>query len=361
MLNIKAIDKIRKKIEYRNLNALLVSSTPNIRYLSGFTGSSGLLCIISDKSTPVLLTDSRYITQAENECTGVDILQHGKDIAGIMRGLLAENKIKRLGFEGRHVSFNTFTDWNKKLTPVKLISLGDIVEELRLIKTLEEVEFIKKSILITHDSFMGIIPEIKPGVAERDIQMEVEFMMKKLGSEGPAFETIVASGINAAMPHAKTTDKKVVKGEFIKIDMGVRYGGYCSDMTRVLILGKPSRFQKELYDTVLLAQVTAINSLKIGMKAKELDSVARSIISKAGYGQYFGHGLGHGLGLEVHEAPKISQDEERILKGGMVFTIEPGVYNISWGGIRIEDMVYLRKSGGVEVLTSSTPKDLFIL
>jgi Xaa-Pro aminopeptidase len=349
------IKRIVSLLEKENLDALLVSFRPNVRYLSGYDGTNGLVLITSNER--FFLTDFRYQKQAKKEVGGLKLHFAQRElIYDLPKFKFLQKRNYRLGFEANHTSYNTVQKLKGILPNALLVPAEDLVESLSIIKDKSEIAKIEKAVQITDDAFSYILSLVKPGIKERDLAAEVEYSFKKMGGDGPAFETIVASGYRSAMPHGRASNKKIKVGELVTFDMGAAYQGYASDMTRTLVLGKATPKQKKIYNLVLKAQTKAISKAKAGMSGMELDKVARDVITKAGYGKYFGHGLGHGLGLEVHSGPVVNARSKTILKPGMVITIEPGIYLPEWGGVRIEDDVVVTQRG-CEILNKS-PKSL---
>lgn len=344
-------------IAEKGLHALLVSQQENCRYLSGFTGSSGYL-LISD-SHALLGTDFRYIEQAKEEAPDYEITQVKGDLSDWLPRLVSDLGWRKLGFEANHVSFATHHKLSEaieaKQLDLELIPTASLVERLRSIKEPEELVLIGKAIELTDAAFEYAKSAIHPNITEMEAAWEIESFLRQGGSEGIPFEIIVASGSNSALPHAKPSGRTIQSGEPVLIDMGARINGYCSDFSRTLCLGKPDKNLLGIYDIVLKAQLAAIGGIESGMNAPQADALARSVIEKSGYGDAFGHSLGHGVGLEVHEYPALSSNSSDLLLDGMVFTIEPGIYMAGWGGVRIEDMVILEK-GKVKVLTKSEKK-----
>jgi Xaa-Pro aminopeptidase len=336
----KRVDKLLKKMG-NIIEAFYITNLSNIRYISGFTGSSAYLYV--SKSRQILLTDFRYIEQAENECDGFRIVDYTKE--GLYKTLVKlaeEDGVTTLAFEGEHLRYEEFQNLSHHLLPITTLSMVDFIEEIRMVKAPEELENIKKAAAIADKAFLHILDYIKPGMRETEIALELEYFMKLAGAEKLSFDTIVASGVHSAMPHASPTRKKVEKGDFITMDFGCVYQGYCSDMTRTIVIGKAKKGQKKIYKTVLKAQEQALEQVKAGMLASDLDGVAREIIEEK-YKGYFGHGLGHGVGLDIHEAPRISPKGDVVLAKGMVITIEPGIYIPEFGGVRIEDLIVVTK------------------
>ncbi len=339
------------------MDALLVSQQENCRYLSGFTGSSG--CLLISHSHALLATDFRYIEQAKEEAPDYEITQVKGDLSDWLPRLVSDLGWRKLGFEANHVSFATHHKLSEaieaKQLDLELIPTASLVERLRSIKEPEELVLIGKAIELTDAAFEYAKSAIHPNITEMEAAWEIESFLRQGGSEGIPFEIIVASGSNSALPHAKPSGRTIQSGEPVLIDMGARINGYCSDFSRTLCLGKPDKNLLGIYDIVLKAQLAAIGGIESGMNAPQADALARSVIEKSGYGDAFGHSLGHGVGLEVHEYPALSSNSSDLLLDGMVFTIEPGIYMAGWGGVRIEDMVILEK-GKVKVLTKSEKK-----
>ncbi|MBU0728219.1 MAG: Xaa-Pro peptidase family protein [Proteobacteria bacterium] len=352
---------IRRSMKSRKIDALLLTQPENRRYLSGYTATdvsisetSGVLLIPVD-GTPFLFTDSRYGLQAEMEAKGYKVELYRRGLIALLRRKLSSLGIKRLAFESHyflHSAVQTLKAMTDK-TGVDLVPLTGLVEKHRLVKSAEEIEKIKKSVRLNEEVFHEVYMGLKPGQTERQVAMKIEITMKEKGAEGPSFETIVAGGPNGALPHAVPSDRPLKKGEPIIIDMGLKLNGYCSDMTRTIVLGEPDDWTKTLFRIVRKAQQTGIKMIKQGVSAFDVDQAARQVINQAGLGDRFGHGLGHGVGLAVHEAPSLSWRNRKRLKKGMVVTVEPGVYIPDWGGIRLENMV-LVKEKDCEVLNRDT-------
>ena len=358
-MGINRLSKLRPLIAENSIDALLVSQPYNYRYLSGFTGSSAWLLISENKA--ILATDFRYIEQAKEEAPYFQVIQ----IKGAMHNWLPQLAYDfgwhKLGFEANHVTFAIYQQLSEvvenKLN-LKLVPATGLVERLRSIKEAAELELITRAARLVDIASEYIRPILRPGMREKEVAWEIEKFLRQNGSDGIPFEFIVASGHNSALPHARPGERTIQTDEPILIDIGARVGGYCSDFSRTLWLPAQRRNLKadktfsEIYGVVLEAQLTAIGGIHAGMSAVQADQLARDVIIKAGYGESFGHGLGHGVGLELHEAPAISPNSSDLLADGMVFTIEPGVYVVGWGGVRIEDMVVLEK-GKARVLTKS--------
>jgi Xaa-Pro aminopeptidase len=338
------------------LDGFLVTSLENVRYLSGFTGSDAALVLTRNRSH--LLTDSRYTTQAKRESTGYDIVEYVKKLPGIA-DMIQACQLARLGFESQHMTHAMHTDLAGRLKKTHLVPLDEEVRSIRITKEASEIRAMKKAIDVAEEAFLRTLHRIKPGISERDVALEIEFEMRRLGAESIAFETIVASGPRGALPHGKASDRKFKKGDLVVIDFGARFDGYHSDETCTVCVGNPKPEQKRIYRIVKEAHDRAIASVRAGVALRDIDRTARRHIDEEGYGLRFGHGLGHGVGVAVHEEPRLSFDSAGVAEKGMVFTVEPGIYIPNWGGVRIEDMILVGQ-GGCDVLTQ-IDKDLKVL
>lgn len=349
---MKRLQKLRTSIAESGLDALLVSRPENRRYLSGFAGSSGWL-LISEKDA-ILATDFRYVEQAKEESPEFVIFQTKRELHDWLPGLLSDLGWHKLGFEADSVSYDSHHKLSEALKTthvnLELVPAVGLVEHLRSIKEPEELALITRAVELGDAVFQQAKTIIRPGMTEKEAAWEIEKLLRQEGSEGVAFEIIVASGPNSALPHARPTERRMRSGEPVVIDMGARISGYCSDLTRTLFLGEASKTMQKIYDIVLKAQTAAIQGVKSDMDARQADQLARTVIEQAGYGENFGHGLGHGVGLAVHELPTAGPASSGSLADGMVFTVEPGIYLPGQGGIRIEDVVVL-ENGKARVLT----------
>lgn len=348
MINIfsERVKKVSCILSSEDSDAFLITNLKNIRYLTGFTGSFAIALIT--KEDCLLMVDFRYIEQAKKEVFS-EIKEFKDSWFKTLKDIIHKKKIKKLYFEAS-CSYETFN----KLSEIKGITLipkSYIIENIRSIKDIVEIEFIKKAVVRAENAFLEIKPLIKEGVKERDIAMNLEFEIRKQGADSLPFPVIVASGPNSSMPHWRNSERLLKKGDFVIIDWGAEYGGYYSDMTRTFIIGKASKKQIKIYETVNRARKLAIGASLSGSKAKKIDANARNLIKQSGYGENFGHATGHGVGLDIHEHPKINFNSNDIIQAGMVFTIEPGIYIESFGGVRIEDMVLVTKNS-TEVLTT---------
>lgn len=353
--------KLRKILEENSLDAILITNMLNVRYFTGFTGTTGVGLAVGDKR--YFITDFRYIEQAKAEIGryNFELVREDRDPMGKVKKILAENNVKTLGIEDDSMSLAKYRKLEELLEGIEFKELGSIFIRTRMIKTDEEIEIIRKSASIADEAFARILPQIKEGVVEKTLATELEYEMKKLGASGPSFDIIVASNYRSAMPHGVASSKKLEREGFVKFDFGAFYEGYASDITRTVYLGEtPSEKHLEIYNTVREAQELAVSSVKAGITNRDLDKIARDYITKKGYGELFAHGLGHGIGLQIHEMPGVgTKAEEIVLEENMVITIEPGIYVEGFGGVRIEDDVVVKKDG-YEVLTK-TSKELFII
>ncbi|MCI0469625.1 MAG: Xaa-Pro peptidase family protein [Nitrospirae bacterium] len=341
------IADIRKGVAKKKMDAFLVTNIKNIRYLTGFTGSSGFMLIEGGRS--FFYTDSRYAEQAGQEAKGVEIgIERGRRI-DVLRRLIKKLGVKRLGFE-TSISYE-FYELLRNIS-VNPMPQKRVVEKMRSIKEDSELESIKKAVGRAEKAFLSMKRAIRIGATERGISLRLEEEIKKTGSRSIPFDIIVASGNNSAMPHARPTEKRIEKGDFVIIDWGAEADGYYSDMTRTLLINGGSISKKiRIYNIVNDARTKAIKTVRNGIKAKEIDAAARKLIIDKGYGNYFGHGVGHGVGLDIHEDPNVSPLSSSRISEGMVFTIEPGIYIPKLGGVRIEDMVAVR-GGRADTLTT---------
>ncbi|MDY6854276.1 MAG: aminopeptidase P family protein [Thermodesulfobacteriota bacterium] len=351
----RACQKIKERLDSYSLDAILISSLDNIRYISGFTGSEGIIMFCRDQS--YFLTDSRYTTQAAEQTSGFIVQQYRKKESEISE-LIIRLCFKNVGFEPKHITFEAYNKLSENLQDTRLIPIPKGLESIRSKKEEAEVESIKEAIRIASESYLQAIKKIEFGIEEREVALEIEYLIKRRGGQGIPFDIIVASGKRAALPHGVSSNKRIEKGDLVLIDFGARYQGYCSDETQTLVVGKPTHEQKKIHQIVRDSQQKAFEAIKPGVDVTKVDIAARDYIEKAGFGKYFGHGTGHGVGLAVHEMPHISPLSEGIIEEGMVFTIEPGIYIPRWGGVRLEDMIRVT-SFGCERLTYLS-KDLYI-
>ena len=339
------------------VDAFLVSALPNIRYLTGFTGSNALLLLTGAGAT--LFTDPRYAIQASAEVACSVTISRGPLVVAVLASI-KRKKLKRIGFEKGRVLFETYASLREGLPlGASLKPLPALIEELRMIKSDDEIARIRLSVETNSEAFARTVKLIRPGITEMDVAAEIEYQMRLLGADKASFETIVACGVRTALPHAHPTRQVLAANQLLLIDMGASRDGYASDMTRMLFLGKPAPNVRRMYDAVLDAQLAGIAAVREGVTAGQVDRRVRLRLKAEGLDKAFVHSTGHGLGLEIHEPPRIGKKDKTVLAAGMAITIEPGVYIEGTGGIRIEDTVIVTKAG-CEVLTP-TSKELMLL
>ncbi len=345
-------EKLQNLLDEKKLDAVLVSDAYNMRYLSGFTGGTGYLLVT--KRSKTLFTDSRYTIAATAQAPDYTVVEvdAARDYCRFINQVLEAENTALLGFEADKVRYSEYEVLKARLKTKELVPLAGELAKLRRIKTAEEIALHRQAEHIGDVAFEEILKELRPGMTELEVAARLEYIMKMNGADKLSFESIVASGVNSSKPHAEPGHKKIESGDFVTMDFGCVYNGYCSDMTRTVVVGKADERQKEIYNTVLKAQLAVLAMLKPGLPGKAYDKVARDVIYGAGYEGYFGHGLGHSVGLEIHEDPRFSMIEEDIVEAGMIMTVEPGIYLPDFGGVRIEDMVVLTKDG-YENLTHS--------
>ncbi len=354
-LNIaNRLKKLHQSLAEKEIDGIFISQPENRCYLSGFDGSAGYLLITSGDT--ILATDFRYIEQVKIQAPDYRIFKITGNTSDWFPQLVAELDLNRLGFEAGHITFALYRQLsdilNKVQCQLQLIPVDGLVESLRAVKEPEEIELITKAAEITDRAFEYIENVVHTGMTEKELAWEIEKFMRENGSQTLPFELIVASGPNSALPHAKPSQRQINSGEPVVIDIGARIGGYSSDLSRTICLGNPDNTFKKVYDTVLGAQLAAIAIIKEGMSGDEADSLARVVIEQAGYGEAFGHALGHGVGLAEHEQPRLGPNSTEPLTSGMVFTIEPGIYLPGWGGVRIEDLVVM-ENGKIRVVSKA--------
>ncbi len=340
----KRLKRCREILEEKQLDAVLITSSANRFYLSGFSGTSGSL-IITSSGENHLVTDFRYIEQAEEEAKDFKIVEVSQKRRKKLSEHILSLDINSLGFEEEEISYKYYQEMKDYLQGLSLVPLEGSVSKLRRQKDEEEIDAIEEAIKISEAALKELLNFIEPGKSEGEIAAKLEYLLRQRGGEGPAFDFIVASGERSALPHGVASEKLLKNGEFVTIDFGTKYRGYCSDITRTFVMGEPDEKQEEIYEIVLAAQRRAIDEIEPGMSGQEADAVARDYIREEGYEDNFGHGLGHGLGIEVHEGPKLSSQSDDNLEPGMVFTDEPGIYISDFGGVRIEDDIFLTESG----------------
>jgi len=340
-----------------SLKAVLFTDPRNIRYLCGFSGTEGALLVSRDAAW--FLCDSRYTAQASEEVQGAEVRECAAIRLDTVTALTHEYSLDRIGFEAAHTNVSAFRRMSEKMTGVQLVEIGPDLDEIRICKDRAEIELLSSVATLSSLSLAAILKDIKPGVREVDIALALELEMRRRGAEGKAFDFIVASGVRGAMPHGRASDKSIQSGELVTIDFGALKDGYHSDETVTIACGKPGIREQEIHSIVRTAHDLAIEGVKPGISCKDLDEIARSYIRDKGFGDYFGHGLGHGVGLEIHEMPTLSPRSTAVLEEGMTITIEPGIYIPGFGGVRIEDTVVVT-GDGCHVITGAD-KQLLVL
>ena len=358
---METIKKLIDQFDELNIDGLMVTGEWNRRYLSNFTGSNGVLLI--SKTGIRLITDYRYFEQAGSQ-SDFDIVLHAEHtghkhkIYDEVAKQVKDMKITKLGFEQQHVNFGNYMKL-KDLIKIEMVPTNDLVENLRMVKTPEEIEKIRYSSKITDQAYLHILKFIKPGMTELAVSEELESFISESGGATSTFSPIVASGVRGSYPHGRASDKIIEQGDMITIDFGTNYKGYWSDISRVVSIGEPAEKLKEIHQVILTSFTNCVENIKPGMTDQEVDKLMRDHLIETGFNEYSGTGTGHGIGLEVHEKPLFSVDSEKVLKPGMTITIEPGIYLPGIGGARIEDMLLVTEDG-CEVLSPST-KELVIL
>ena len=344
------------KLPEREVDAILVSGAENRRYLSGFSGSAGYLFITGERAH--LATDFRYTEQATTQANHFNVEQVKVGWDWLLTQI-KDSGAKRLGFESQSMTVATYNSLmnaigeDTGLNGLELVPFSDLTDDQRSIKDSDELVLLQRAIDASDRAMEQVCPIIAEGMTEREVAWRMEMAMRDAGADGISFDTIVAAGPNGAMAHHMPTDHVIRRGEPIVIDMGAKVGGYCSDITRTVVVGEPDEMFHRIYNIVLDAQLTAIKDVRIGMNGEEADKLARDVISEAGYGDNFGHSLGHGVGLAVHEMPRVSPRSQDPLEMDTVFTVEPGIYLSGWGGVRIEDIVVLRDDGATPLSRAS--------
>ena len=342
------LERLREKLLEKELDCILISAPESRSYISYFTGSAGYLVVSPDRA--ILATDFRYTEQAQNQSPDFEVLKVGGDWSWLLE-LLKEHPAKKIGFESQHMTVATYKQITEALKELPsgdgpaFVATTGIVDGMRTVKDPGELALLQRAIDVADMAMAAVAPAIQPGETEREVAWRLEKTMREMGADSISFDTIVAAGPSGAMPHHSPSDRPIQAGEPVVIDMGARVAGYCSDITRTVCVGEPEETFRKVYDIVLGAQLTAIATIRAGMSGGDADSLARAVISEAGYGDNFGHSLGHGIGLAVHEYPRVGPKSSNLLEQGMVFSVEPGIYISGWGGVRIEDLVLLEKDG----------------
>lgn len=349
-----------KLFELAKTDAILVISSKNRRYFTEFASTFGYLVLLHGKN--IFITDPRYYEMAQvMEKDGVEVrkIANGASVISTLQEIFSENKVKTVGYEDNELTVCEFVALKDGLPGYEFTAVGNYIDFVRSFKNETEISYIRQAQSITDAAFSGILKVIKAGMTEKEIAVELEYLMAKNGAEGLAFDTIIASGVNSSKPHAHPTDKKVELGDPVTMDFGARYHGYCSDMTRTVFVGEPSAELRKIYEVVALAQKMGINNCYCGIKGKEYDSLCREVIKANGYEQFFTHSTGHSLGIDIHEAPYGSMRSDEPLLANQLITCEPGIYIEGVGGVRIEDLLLIQEDSVIDLTTSA--KNIIIL
>lgn len=352
------VKRLMEKVSLKPTEGILIHKSSNVFYLSGFAGE-GLLVIA--QGLQAIVTDFRYVEQAQRQAPGWQVHSIDKSIKHIALSaqLLQALSVTMLYYEDDHVTVKAFQAMQESFPGITFTPLSLVPEQLRAIKDAQELALIEHACAISCEAFDYTVGQIKPGMTEKGIQLTLDFKMLTLGADGLAFSTIVASGPNGSLPHAVPGERKIQRGDLITLDFGAKYQGYCADMTRTLALGEPGEKLRHLYKTVLEAQLICQEALAPGKDCRAIDQMAHDIIDREGYGPYFGHGLGHAVGIDIHEEPRLSQTAAATLEPGMVMTVEPGIYVPGLGGVRIENTCVITQTGARSLVTA--PRELIIL
>jgi Xaa-Pro aminopeptidase len=342
------LHKIRQFLADTQLEACLIMKPENRIYVSGFTGTSGMLLVTQQQA--LLLTDFRYVEQASKQASLFEIVKHGTPAVDTLKQVIINSGVKRIAVENNYVTIQQYNEFTQNISHVEWVPIT--LDKIRRVKDELEIAKIRKAVAIADAAFQHILPFIKPGVREKELALELESFMRRSGSEKNAFDFIVASGERSSLPHGVASDKIVQMGELLTMDYGCVFDHYHSDITRTVAVGNVRPELYDLYRVVTQAQQAALQHIRPGIKGLEVDKIARDIITANGYGQCFGHGLGHGVGLAIHGEPRLAPADETVLEPGMVVTVEPGIYVSNVGGVRIEDMVFVT-ADGCEILTQS--------
>lgn len=356
-MNMERVVALRRIMAENGINGILVTSRPNVFYLSGFDGDEGDLFITLDAA--YILCDFRFLEQAAHQSPLFAVKDIKDGIYKTVNELAAVHQTARLGIEERALSFAAYSAMNKFITAATLVPTKNMISKMREVKSADEIECIKTAAKIADDAFINTVNRMKAGMTETEVAAELEYNMRKAGASKPSFDTIIASGKNSAMPHGKASGKKIENGDLVVMDFGCIYSGYCSDMTRTVAVGEISKECESAYNALYFTQLKTLSKLKCGAVCSEIDMYSREILKSFGLEKYFGHALGHSVGLDIHESPSLSRRCNETLKPGTVITVEPGIYFDGNFGIRIEDLVVIGENYN-EILTNST-KDLIII
>jgi Xaa-Pro aminopeptidase len=352
------LEIIKNQFAELKIDSFLVKNLPNIRYISGFSGSAASILIT--KEACHFVSDFRYKIQSSNEVSrDFEILIYVQNSMLFLKDMIKNHNLKRIGFESNFLTYNEAEDLRKEFSEVEFVPVDSLIEKIIIRKNEKEIELTKKAVEITDKTFTELLNIIKPGMTEKEVSAHISFLQKMYGADGDSFDVIVASGQRSAFPHARPTDKKIQTGELLKLDFGCSFEGMKSDMTRTIGIGSISDECKNIYAIVKEAQQRALDTVKAGVNTRVLDASARDYIKEKGFGNNFGHGLGHGLGYDIHEKPSVNERYDYILEVNNIITIEPGIYIEGLGGVRIEDDVVV-KEDGCEILNKSTKELIFI-
>ncbi len=348
------IERLRARMSEESLPAFLVTRPENVFYLAGFSGSAGMLVITPTHQ--LLLTDFRYLLHAAEVSPDWEVVQVDPRFDVTLRRVLSGLGVERVGFESDHLTVASYYQYggDDASLPYVLTPAPELVEGLRLVKEPDELARIREAVRITDAAYQHVLNCAKPGISERELALEADWFMRHHGAQGPAFEIIIATGAHSALPHAEPDTRPLQSGDLVVVDMGACVAHYCADMTRTFAVGDPPPLACEIYRICLRAQLAGLDGIRAGITGRDADGIVRAVIEDAGYGAEFGHGTGHGVGLAIHEAPRLNRLSEEVLPAGTLVTVEPGIYLPDFGGVRIEDLCVLTATG-VEVLTG-TPK-----
>lgn len=352
------LDKLKAALEHSSFDAILITSEQNRRYATGFQSSAGACFITKQKG--YFFTDFRYIEAAKSKIEGYDVTEvHGGEAySKYINEIIRLDGVNNVGFEDNSLTFSEVNRWEKSLS-AKLHPMGDLISNLRQVKTKNELECVISAQRIAEKALEEVLNDIKPGITEKEIAAKLIYLMLINGAEKMSFEPIVVSGKNSSMPHGVPSAKKIEKGDFVTMDFGCIFNGYCSDMTRTVAVGYVTEEMERIYNLVLKAQNAGISAAKAGVSGKTVDLAARNVIQEAGYGEYFGHGFGHGIGIDIHEMPNAGPNSQNVLQDGCIISAEPGIYLPEKFGVRIEDMLYITSEGCINLTIA--PKKLIIL
>ncbi|MBG9615136.1 M24 family metallopeptidase [Bacillus cereus] len=354
-MNVR-ITNIQKQLHNYGIDGLLITKKENRQYATNFTGSAGVVLIAAHKA--IFITDFRYVDQAKTEIKAAEIIMHKGNLEEEVANQVSKLNIQKLGIEDNNMTLQQFKKLQKYIH-TEMVPVCEIIEDIRLIKDTSEIETMKIAATIADEAFHHIVTFLKPGISETDVRDELEFFMRKKGATSSSFQIIVASGVRSSLPHGVASNKIIERGDIVTLDFGALYDGYCSDITRTVAIGEPSEEFQKIYNVVREALKRGTEAIKPGETAKSIDDITRNYITEHGYGQYFGHSTGHGLGLEIHEPLRLSQESKATLQEGMVVTVEPGIYIPNWDGCRIEDDIVITKDG-YDVITKSN-RELIII